>query len=48
MLATATGVTQAATLTKDNGAPVGDNQNSITAGEYGPTLLQDVQLVQKL
>ena len=48
MLATATATTQAAALTKDNGAPVGDNQNSITAGEYGPTLLQDVQLVQKL
>ena len=47
MLATATAAT-AAPLTKDNGAPVGDNQNSITAGEYGSVLLQDVQLVQKL
>ncbi|HEL5402471.1 TPA: catalase [Stenotrophomonas maltophilia] len=36
------------TLTQDNGAPVGDNQNSQTAGAQGPTLLQDVQLVQKL
>lgn len=36
------------TLTRDNGAPVGDNQNSQTAGPSGPTLLQDVQLVQKL
>ena len=36
----------AAPLTKDNGAPVGDNQNSITAGENGSTLLQDVQLIQ--
>jgi len=35
-------------LTKDNGAPVGDNQNSQTAGPNGPTLLQDVHLVQKL
>jgi len=35
-------------LTRDNGAPVGDNQNSQTAGEHGPTLLQDVQLIQKL
>ncbi|TCM68712.1 catalase [Acinetobacter calcoaceticus] len=35
-------------LTSDNGAPVGDNQNSITAGEQGSVLLQDVQLVQKL
>uniref|UniRef100_UPI00403F5569 catalase n=1 Tax=Massilia sp. METH4 TaxID=3123041 RepID=UPI00403F5569 len=38
----------AQTLTKDNGAPVGDNQNSQTAGPGGPTLLQDVHLVQKL
>ena len=36
------------TLTRDNGAPVGDNQNSQTAGPQGPTLLQDVQLLQKL
>ncbi|UYB52729.1 catalase KatB [Xanthomonas sp. AM6] len=36
------------TLTRDNGAPVGDNQNSQTAGAAGPTLLQDVQLIQKL
>lgn len=38
----------AAPLTKDNGAPVGDNQNSTTAGANGATLLQDVQLIQKL
>lgn len=37
-----------AALTHDNGAAVGDNQNSITAGEHGSVLLQDVQLVQKL
>ena len=36
------------TLTRDNGAPVGDNQNSQTAGPNGPALLQDVQLIQKL
>ncbi|UNK51212.1 catalase [Lysobacter sp. S4-A87] len=35
-------------LTLDSGAKVGDNQNSQTAGATGPTLLQDVQLVQKL
>ncbi len=35
-------------LTRDNGAPVGDNQNSQTAGANGPVLLQDVQLIQKL
>lgn len=39
---------QAETLTRDNGAPVGDNQNSQTAGATGPALLQDVQLIQKL
>lgn len=38
----------AADLTRDNGALVGDNQNSQTAGANGPVLLQDVQLIQKL
>lgn len=38
----------AANLTKDNGAPVGDNQHSQTAGADGPVLLQDVHLIQKL
>ncbi len=40
--------TQAAELTRDNGALVGDNQNSQTAGANGPVLLQDMQLLQKL
>ncbi|MFT4417034.1 catalase KatA [Fredinandcohnia humi] len=35
-------------LTTSWGAPVGDNQNSITAGSRGPTLLQDVHLLEKL
>jgi len=35
-------------LTRDNGAAVGDNQNSYTAGNNGGVLLQDVQLIQKL
>ena len=39
---------QAGDLTRDNGAVVGDNQNSQTAGPNGPVLLQDVQLIQKL
>ena len=30
---------QADTLTRQNGAPVGDNQNSQTAGPWGPVLL---------
>lgn len=38
----------AADLTRDNGSPVGDNQNSQTAGPEGPTLLQDSQLIEKL
>lgn len=40
--------TYATPLTRDNGAPVGDNQNSQTAGPNGSVLLQDVQLIQKL
>ncbi|MBU7592287.1 catalase KatA [Metabacillus halosaccharovorans] len=35
-------------LTTSWGAPVGDNQNSMTAGNRGPTLLQDVHLLEKL
>ncbi|MEM8677547.1 MAG: catalase [Cyanobacteria bacterium P01_G01_bin.67] len=35
-------------LTRDNGAPVGDNQNSQVAGDSGPVLLQDTQLIEKL
>lgn len=35
-------------LTTSWGAPVGDNQNSITAGSQGPTLIQDVHLLEKL
>ncbi|MFD1260592.1 catalase [Entomomonas asaccharolytica] len=38
----------AATLTRDNGAAVGNNVSSQTAGVNGPVLLQDVQLIQKL
>ena len=35
-------------LTTNAGAPVADNQNSLTAGPRGPVLLQDWQLVEKL
>jgi len=35
-------------LTTSWGAPVGDNQNSQTAGHRGPTLIQDVHLLEKL
>jgi catalase len=39
---------QAARLTTDAGAPVGDNQNSQTAGPGGPVLLEDSHLIEKL
>ena len=35
-------------LTTSQGSPVGDNQNSLTAGEFGPVLIQDVHLLEKL
>jgi len=35
-------------LTTSAGAPIPDNQNSLTAGERGPVLLQDYQLIEKL
>ena len=35
-------------LTTTAGAPVADNQNSISAGARGPLLLQDYQLLEKL
>ncbi|OYD07144.1 catalase [Paludifilum halophilum] len=36
------------TLTTGAGIPVGDNQNSITAGSRGPILIQDFHLLEKL
>jgi catalase len=36
------------TLTTAAGAPVADNQNSVTAGPRGPIALQDVWLLEKL
>ena len=35
-------------LTTTAGAPIADNQNSLTAGPRGPVLLQDYQLLEKL
>jgi catalase len=35
-------------LTTTAGAPIADNQNSLTAGPRGPVLLQDYQLIEKL
>jgi catalase len=34
--------------TRDNGAPVGENRSSKTAGDFGPVLLEDAQLIEKL
>lgn len=50
MLALVAGLSQAQqkTLTTNNGAPIGDNQNSQTIGNNGPSLLQDINLVEKL
>ncbi|MBO5251180.1 MAG: catalase [Bacteroidaceae bacterium] len=35
-------------LTHENGAPVSDNTNSLTAGHRGPVLLEDTWLIEKL
>lgn len=35
-------------LTSDNGAPVADNQHSMTAGPRGPMVLQDIWFLEKL
>ncbi|WP_338553510.1 catalase [Paenibacillus sp. KS-LC4] len=35
-------------MTTNQGAPVADNQNSRTAGQRGPTLLEDYHLLEKL
>lgn len=35
-------------MTTSAGCPIADNQNSLTAGERGPVLLQDYQLIEKL
>lgn len=35
-------------LTTSAGAPVGDNQNSLSAGPHDPVLMQNWQLIEKL
>jgi catalase len=37
-----------ARMTTTAGAPIADNQNSMTAGAHGPILMQDYQLIEKL
>ena len=41
-------MTDKKTLTTSHGMPVDNDLQSITAGEHGPTLIQDVHLVDKL
>ena len=36
------------TMTTNSGRPVGDNQNSLTAGARGPVLMQDYLLFEKM
>ena len=35
-------------LTNEVGAPIADNENSITAGPRGPVVMQDVWLMEKM
>jgi catalase len=35
-------------MTTSAGAPISDNQNSLSAGARGPLLMQDYQLIEKL
>ncbi|SES11864.1 catalase [Sphingobium sp. YR768] len=35
-------------MTRDNGAPIGSNRDSLAAGDNGPVLLEDTTLIEKL
>ena len=48
VVAVASAVPAQRPMTRDNGAPVGDNQNSVTAGPRGGVMLGDVHLIEKL
>jgi catalase len=41
-------MTEKKQLTTAHGNPIGDNQNSLTAGARGPLLMQDYQLLEKM
>jgi catalase len=41
-------MTQRKTMTTAGGAPVGDNQNSLTVGPRGPVLMRDLLLIEKM
>jgi catalase len=47
-LLSTTALAAPAPMTQDSGAPVGDNENSKTAGRDGPVLLEDFHLIEKL
>jgi catalase len=47
-LLSTTALAAPAPMTQDSGAPVGDNENSKTAGPDGPVLLEDFHLIEKL
>ena len=42
------GSTAAPQMTRDNGAPIGENRHSKTAGDLGPVMLEDTTLIEKL
>ena len=48
LLPVALACAQTPTLTTNSGAPVGENQNSKTAGPDGPVVLEDIHLIEKL
>lgn len=48
ILATSVALAVEPVLTRSAGSPVGNNQNSLTAGSTGPVLLQDHHLIEKL
>jgi catalase len=35
-------------MATSSGRPIGDNQNSVTAGPHGPVLMEDYLLLQKM
>src|ERR1700736_4852579 len=47
-LLSTTALAAPAPMTQDSGAPVGDNENSKTAGPEGPVVLEDFHLIEKL
>src|ERR1700724_2638507 len=47
-LLSTTALAAPAPMTQDSGAPLGDNENSKTAGPEGPVLLEDFHLIEKL